>query len=235
MTGSLLERLHGLVTPDLLSSAARKLDEPEGLVAAGLHAAFPALLTGLGSKAQNARSLRVLHELITQSGSAAEVLKHPRLAVAATPDSPLGASGGRLLTGLFGPHLPTVADLVARSAGLRAGSGEPLLELAAPLVLGLLVHRVRTDSLGPAGLAALLLGEHDRIARTLPPGLMAAPDPTRPPPAVRWLPPAIALGMLLLLLWGLSHQRPAAVDRTVGTINAILAGDADGDPEPPAP
>ena len=32
MTGSLLERLHGLVTPDLLSSAALKLDEPECLV-----------------------------------------------------------------------------------------------------------------------------------------------------------------------------------------------------------
>jgi uncharacterized protein DUF937 len=226
MTGSLLERLHGLVTPDLLSSAARKLDEPESLVAAGLRAAFPALLAGLGSKAQNARSLRALHQLITESGSAAEVLKHPRLAVAATPDSPLGAAGGRLLTRLFGPHLPTVADLVARSAGLRAGSGEPLVELAAPLVLGLLVHRVRSDALGPAGLAAMLLGEHDRIARTLPPGLKATPDSTGPPPPVfRWLSPMIALGMLLLLLWGLSRdQRPAVVDRTIGTINAIMAG-----------
>ena len=36
MTGSLLERLQGLVTPDLLSSAALRLDEPECLVAAGL-------------------------------------------------------------------------------------------------------------------------------------------------------------------------------------------------------
>jgi len=227
MTGSLLERLHSLVSPDLLSSAARKLDEPDELLAAGLRAAFPALLAGLGSKAQNARSLRALHELIAQSGSAAEALKHPRLAVAATPDSPLGAAGGRLLTWLFGPHLPTVADLVARSAGLRAGSGEPLLELAAPLVLGLLVHRVRSDALGPAGLAALLLGEHDRIARTLPPGLIAIPDsPGPPPPVVRWLSPMIALGVLLLLLWGLSRdQRPAVVDRTIGTINAIMASD----------
>jgi hypothetical protein len=32
--------------------------------------------------------------------------------------------------------------------------------------------------------------------------------------------------MLLLLLWGLSRdRRPAVVDQTVGTINAILAGD----------
>jgi hypothetical protein len=128
-----------------------------------------------------------------------------------------------LLTGLFGAHLPTVADVVARSAGLRSRSGEALLELAAPLVLGLLVHQVRTDGLGPAGFAALLLGEHDRIARTLPPGLSAEVE--SPAPAVRWLPPAIALGMLLLVLWGLSRdRRPAAVDRTVGTINAIMAG-----------
>ena len=180
MTGSLLERLDGLVTPDLLSSAARKLDEPECLVAAGLRSAFPALLAGLASKVQRARSLRALHELIAGSGSAPEVLRHPRLAVAATPDSPLGSAGGRLLTALFGAHLPTVADLVARSAGLRPDSGEPLLELAAPLILGQLVHQVRTDRLGPAGLAALLLGEHERIARSLPPGLPAVVESPAP-------------------------------------------------------
>ena len=117
-----------------------------------------------------------------------------------------------------------MADLVARSAGLRTPSGEPLLKLAAPLVLGLLVHRVRTERLGPAGLAGLLLGEHDRIAQSLPAGVLAASESTGPAPAVRWLPPAIALGMLLLLLWGLSRdRRPAVVDQTVGTINAILA------------
>jgi hypothetical protein len=222
MTGSLLERLHGLVTPELLSSAALKLGEPECLVAAGLRSAFPALLAGLGSKAQSARSLRTLHQLILESGSAAQVLRHPRLAIAATPDSPLGSGGSRLLTGLFGTHRSTVADLIARSAGLRPPSGEPLLELAAPLVLGLLVHRARTDDLGPAGLAALLLGEHDRIAGTLPPGLMA--ESAAPTPVSRWLGPSIALGTLLLVLWGLSRDdRPAAVDRTVGTINSIMA------------
>jgi hypothetical protein len=223
MTGSLLERLHGLVTPDLLSSAARKLDEPECLVAAGLRTAFPALLAGLGAKARSVRSLRALEQLIVESGSAAEVLRHPRLAIAATPDSPLGSGGRRLLTGLFGAHRPAVADLVARSAGLRSSSGEALLELAAPLVLGLLVHRARTDRLGPAGLAALLLGEHDRIAQPLPPGLRA--DSAAPAPVSRWLGPALALGMVLLVLWGLSlDRRPAVVDRTVGTINAIMAG-----------
>lgn len=223
MTGSLLERLHGLVTPDLLSSAALKLGEPECLVDAGLLTAFPALLAALGSKAGSARSLRALHQLILESGSAAQVLRHPRLAIAATPDSPLGSAGIRLLTGLFGTHRPTVADLVARSAGLRSPSGEPLLELAAPLVLGLLVHRARTDHLGQAGLAEMLLGEHDRIAGTLPPGLMAQSASATPIP--RWLAPAIALGMLLLVLWGLSRdRRPEAVDRTVGTINSIMAG-----------
>src|SRR5262245_2507225 len=225
MDGSLLERLHGLVTPDLLSSAARKLDEPECLVAAGLYTAFPALLAGLGSKAGSLRALRSLHELITQSGSAAEALKHPRLAVAATPDSPLGGGGRQLLSRLFGSHLPTVADLVARSAGLRARSGEALLELAAPLVLGLLAYRVRTDGLGTSGLGAMLLGEHERIGRTSPPGLAAASESMPPTPASRWIAPAIALGTLLLVLWGLSRDhRPAVVEQTVGTINAIMAG-----------
>jgi uncharacterized protein DUF937 len=223
MTGSLLERLHGLVTPDLLSSAARKLDEPECLVAAGLRTAFPALLAGLGSKARSARSLRALHQLIVESGSAAEVLRHPRLAIAATPDSPLGSGGSQLLTVLFGTHRPTVTDLVARSAGLRSCSGEALLELAAPLVLGLLVHRARTDQLGPAGLGELLLGEHDRIARALPPGLMA--ESAASVPVSRWLGPALALGLFLLVLWGLSlDRRPTAVDQTVGAINSIMAG-----------
>src|SRR3954452_9923511 len=104
MTGSLLERLYGLVTPDLLSSAARKLDEPECLVSAGLRTAFPALLAGLGSEAQSGRALRALHQLIVKWGGAGEVLSPPRLAIAATPDSPLGSGGSQLLTGLFGAH-----------------------------------------------------------------------------------------------------------------------------------
>ena len=150
------------------------------------------------------------------------MLKLPRLAIAATPDSPLGAAGGRLLTGLFGPHLPTwptwspgPQGFVPLRRGLAGARGAP--GAGAPGAPG--PHR----RLGPAGLAALLLGEHDRIARTLPAGLAAEVE--SPTPAARWLPPAIALGMLLLVLWGLSRdRRPAVVDRTVGTINAILAG-----------
>ena len=183
MTGSLLERLHGLVTPDLLSSAALRLDEPECLVAAGLRAAFPALLAGLDSKARNppvAASPAPAGRRIGQCGGGAPAppprhRRDPRFAP---------RRRGRAVAYRAVRHPPSVvADLVARSAGLRSRSGEALLELAAPLVLGLLVHRVRTDGLGPAGLAALLLGEHDRIARTLPPGLTAeveSPSPSRP-------------------------------------------------------
>jgi OmpA-OmpF porin, OOP family len=128
-------------------------------------------LTGLAGKAGDAQAMRPVFDLINSPANDGSVLRDPRLAVNATPQSPLGGAAGSLLSGLFGSKLSSVGDVIGRAAGLRSGSGRSLLNMAAPLVLGLLGNRVRSGGLNLAGLSSLLLGEGDEFTRALPAGV----------------------------------------------------------------
>jgi heat shock protein HslJ len=230
MATSLLDGLKGLVTPELLSTAARSLGEPEASVATGLGAAFPTVLAGLAGKAGDARAMRPLFDLINSPANDGSVLRDPRLAVTVAPQSGLGGAAGALLSGLFGSQLTSVGDVIGRTAGLRAGAGGSLLNIAAPLVLGLLGNRVRTGGLDVAGLGTLLLGERDQITRALPSGigsvlgLQGATVPQVSAPSTsRWLWPALAALALVAVLWGLSRNRTSApAEQTVGVVRDTL-------------
>ncbi len=230
MATSLLDGLTGLVTPELLSTAARSLGESEASVATGLGAAFPTVLAGLAGKAGDARAMRPLFDLINSPANDGSVLRDPRLAVNVTPQSGLGGAAGSLLSGLFGSQLSSVGEVIGRTAGLRAGTGASLLNIAAPLVLGVLGNRVRSGGLDLAGLGSLLLSQRDQITRALPPGigsvlgLQGATVPQVSAPSTpRWLWPALAALAVVAVLWGLSRNRhPAPAEQTVGVVRDTL-------------
>ena len=140
-------------------------------MATGLGAAFPTILAGLSTKAGNPRAMRPLFDLINSPANDGSVLRDPRLAVAVAPQSALGGAAGSLLSGLFGSQLSSVGDVIGRTAGLRAGAGGSLLNIAAPLVLGVLGNRVHSGGLDLAGLSSLLLGEREQLTRALPAGM----------------------------------------------------------------
>ncbi len=231
MSTSLLDGLKSLVTPEFLSGAARNLGETEGTVATGLGAAFPAILAGLAGKAGDSQAMRPLFDLISSPANDGSVIRDPRLALTATPQSPLGAAGSKLLSGVFGGQMSSIGDWISRFAGFRSGSGASLLSMAAPLVLGLLGNRVRTGGLNPAGLGNLLLGEKDSIMRALPAGLgsmlglrdigMAVPQVTAPS-TKRWVVPALAALALVAIVWALGRNRRPA-DQAGGEMAAGMA------------
>jgi membrane-bound inhibitor of C-type lysozyme len=255
MATSLLEGLTGLMTPSLLSTAARNLGESEASVAGGLGASFSTILAALAGKAGTPLGLGPIFDVISSPTNDGSVVKDPQVAAAVTPDSPLGALSGRLLSKLFGSQFPSIAHVVTRSSGLRAGSGGSLLNTAAPLVLGVLGNRVRAGGLSPAGLAGLLTGERDQIVRALPAGLgmipgvgsllglkvtgreaaaVGAAAPGAATVARGWLGPAFAVLALAVVLWGLARaSRSAAVDQAVGAVQGTAenVGEAAGDLE----
>jgi membrane-bound inhibitor of C-type lysozyme len=218
MPTSLLDGLKSMVTPEFLSGAARNLGESEGAVATGLGAAFPAILAGIVAKAGDSQAMRPLFDLISSPANDGSVIRDPRLALTATPQSPLGAAANKLLSGVFGGQTSPIGDWISRFAGFRSGSGSTLLSMAAPLVLGLLGNRVRTGGLNPAGLGNLLLGEKDSIMRALPAGLgsiLGLKDTGISAPRIpasstkRWLVPALAALAVVLVVWAMGRRHPA--------------------------
>src|SRR4030095_8924927 len=218
MPTSLLDGLKSMVTPEFLSGAARNLGESEGAVATGLGAAFPAILAGIVAKAGDSQAMRPLFDLISSPANDGSVIRDPRLALTATPQSPLGAAANKLLSGVFGGQTSPIGDWISRFAGFRSGSGVTLLSMAAPLVLGLLGNRVRTGGLNPAGLGNLLLGEKDSIMRALPARLgsiLGLKDTGISAPRIpasstkRWLVPALAALAVVLVVWAMGRRHPA--------------------------
>jgi OmpA-OmpF porin, OOP family len=232
MAASLLDSLTTLITPDLASKAASMLGESDSGVRKGLGAALPVVLSGLASRADDAGFAGSLFDLVRSPANDDSVLNNISSLLGGGASSPMMGLGSSLLSSLFGGNVGSVANALASFAGVKSSTGSSLLNLAAPLVLGVLGKRVRSDGLNASSLGSLLLGQKDAFAAALP-GPLAnlrgwlagparereayaaapAPVPERRSSIWRWL---IPLLIALALLWLLSSlfsrkEQPAEV------------------------
>jgi Bacterial protein of unknown function (DUF937)/Membrane-bound lysozyme-inhibitor of c-type lysozyme len=158
MPTSLLDSVNELITPELLSTVARRLGTTEGAAGAGLKASFASILAGLAAKASSPSAMEATFDIVDDPANDSP------------PDDGLGR---QLLSNIFGLQRSAVGDLIGRSAGLGEGGGAPILSLAAPLVLGVLRRKISSAGLNPPSMSRLLLLERDQILRAAPAGLQS--------------------------------------------------------------
>ncbi len=236
MSSNLLDSLTGLVTPDVVSAASRQLGDSESAISTGLGASFSSILLGLVAKSGSPEALRPAFDLITNPANDGSALEDPRQVLAASPSSPVASLGGNFLNSIFGSRLPTVTNAVGNTVGLRGSSAASLLNMAAPLVMGLLGTRVRKARLDPTGLSDLLAGQRDGILAAAPAGVSSAlgigviprmapqrvvMEPPRETAGNRWLWPALAALALIAVLWGLTRTRPPTQEASLDTAGAV--------------
>jgi OmpA-OmpF porin, OOP family len=245
MSSTLLDTLSGLITPDVVSAASRQLGDSENAISAGLNAGFSSILLGLLAKAENPDALRPAFDLIMNSGNDGRVLDDPRQLLSAGPTSPLASLAGNFLSAIFGSRLPSITHAVSDTAGLRGSTATSLLNMAAPLVLGLLGLRVRKARLDTTGLADLLFSQRESMLAAAPAAVSRALglrpqasaqhlviDPPRSD-SPRWFWPALAALALIALLWGLTRTRQASgreltLDTTGSLTGAVSPSETDG-------
>lgn len=222
MSGSLLDSLSQMVTPDLLSQAASALGENQGGVSRGIGAVLPMLLGGVASRANDTNFASSLFKLVTDSRNDVGVLGDlGKLLSPGASSSPMMALGSQLLGSLFGNNLGAVGNALAGYAGIRPQSANSLLSMAAPMVLGLLGKQVKSGGLNISSLASLLTGQKSSIAAAMPSGLnldryLAAPaavmhQAAEPAKSSIWrwlLPLLLVLGALLLLSRCMKKEEP---------------------------
>jgi len=218
MSGSLLDGLSQMVTPDLLSQAASMLGENQGGISRGVGAVLPMLLGGVASRANDTGFASSLFKLVTDSGNDLGDLGKLLSPGASSPSLSLGS---QLLGSLFGNNLGAVGNALAGYAGIRPQSANSLLSMAAPMVLGLLGKQVKGGGLNVSSLASLLTGQKSSIAAAMPSGLnldryLAAPAAVMQQAAEpakssiwRWLLPLLlVVGALLLLSRCMKKEEP---------------------------
>jgi OmpA-OmpF porin, OOP family len=174
MTNSLIDSLKSLATPDLTQRMASHLDEPAEHVASGMTGGMGAMLMGLLGKASNPSAMQGIFNTVSNNANDGSVLANPASLVGAAPGSPMASLGSQFLSSIFGGHAPAVNDALSRTSGLRGASVTSLMQMAAPLLLGVLGKRVREGGLNPASLGRLIGDERASIWRAAPPGIASA-------------------------------------------------------------
>lgn len=172
MSQTLLDQLGAVVTPDVLQSLSKLTGEPQAAIGKGLSAAFPALLNGILQGSGNAGMLQQIANIVLGSGSPSWIGSLGSLLAAGKMPGVVWSMGSQLLSLLYGNKLGGITGAIASVAGLRPSGATSVLGMAAPMVLGMLGHRLgQSGGVSPASLASLLSSEASSITAGMPQGL----------------------------------------------------------------
>lgn len=151
---SLFDTLAQMVTPELTATLAQKLDMEQQQVQDGLGVARALLTTGMANKTKSLEGAHTLREIITKAD--------PNLLaqMQSYADTFVPGSGRVLVDQLLGEHSLVLQRSVSRAVGTDI---TPLLELAAPLMAGLLANRMQKDGLNMDDIASALTSDAESI------------------------------------------------------------------------
>lgn len=163
-----------LVKEQLSSAAITQisefLDEDPRDVTSGLSAGLPIILAGFMQKASTTEGAGYLLNLLKSDTRSEEFTGNIVASLKGGQGAGLISAGNAVLSSLFGNKLNVLTELVGNISGLKA-SASSLLNLAAPLLMGILSKKIKTENTGVAGLAALLMDQKNEVKAALPAGI----------------------------------------------------------------
>ena len=181
---NLLDIAKSYLSDDVVGQVSTMLSENQQEIQAAIDGALSVVLGGLIQKSAEPGGIGGVMDMV------AEVMSPNRAAgEVVVPDggvfSQLGsmfdgsntqmsrflAMGSGLVTGIFGEKASVIASALATHSGIKQTSALSLLNLAGPVVLGVLGKRLAADGDGLTGLAGLLNGQANNVLTATPPGL----------------------------------------------------------------
>ena len=165
----LISSLKALITPAVIAKASSVFGESEAAVIKGFDVALPTVLGALASKADDRSFMSRLFDLIKEPEADGSFLRDvANLIGSGAASLPAINVGSRFLSLLFGGNTLSLGNALSSFAGVKPSTGSSMLNIAGPLVLGLLGKTVRRNGLDSAGLADVVLGQKDSILAFVP-------------------------------------------------------------------
>ena len=145
-----LEALLGLLQGQDLGNLASQVGGNEGEVKNGVMAALPAMLAALGKNAGTEKGAEELNNALEKkhAGSILDNLS----GYLSNPDLKDGAG---ILNHLFGNQTSNVANAVSQSSGLDTNGSMKMLQMLAPILMGILGQQKKQNNLDAKGLGNL--------------------------------------------------------------------------------
>jgi OmpA-OmpF porin, OOP family len=234
---NILENIKASLSPSQIGNLAGLLGETPGATEMAMSGALPTLLGGFakeGATQQGAAGLIEMMKQLPFAGALGDLL--------GGKDDPLEKSGESMVSHMFGGHLSSIANGIARFAGMKGSSVQYLLAMAAPMVLGGVAKAAPPGGFSPQTLMGELDHQKPYIAKALPAGLSglagliglpgltrAAQDASAAGARVvresrRWLPwliGALALGLVLLFSAKTCSTRRVATEMPAVTTSTL--------------
>ena len=145
-----LEALLGLLQGQDLGNLASQVGGNEGEVKNGVMAALPAMLTALSKNTGKEKGAQELNNALEKKhdGSILDNLS----GYLSNPDLKDGAG---ILNHLFGNQTSNVANAVSQSSGLDTNGSMKMLQMLAPILMGMLGQQKKQNNLDAKGLGNL--------------------------------------------------------------------------------
>ena len=145
-----LEALLGLLQGQDLGQLAEQVGGNEGQVKNGVMAALPAMLTALSKNTGTEKGAQELNNALEtkHDGSILNNLS----GYLSNPDLKDGAG---ILNHLFGSQTSNVANAVSQSSGLDTNGSMKMLQMLAPILMGMLGQQKKENNLDAKGLGNL--------------------------------------------------------------------------------
>ncbi len=146
-----------------LSQISEQIGANKSTTQSALSAAVPLLVSALARNASEPAGAKSLHTALANDhdGSVLDDLS-------GFLGDPAAANGAGILGHVLGNQQPAVANTLAKSTGLDAGQVGQLLQIAAPLVMGVLGKQQQTQKLNPQGLSNYLGSEQKKAEKSNP-------------------------------------------------------------------
>ncbi|MGI8924993.1 MAG: DUF937 domain-containing protein [Fimbriimonadales bacterium] len=153
---NLIELLKSQLSGGLVQKLASLLGIDESAVSKLLDGALPAILGGIGAKAQTSGGAEMLSSMIRDRNLPADADSLSSRFEEGDPDGSPAIAGESLLGGLFGEKLDRITSFLGNFAGIDKTTAAGLLATVAPMILGFLGKQAPGGGTDPSQFAGFL-------------------------------------------------------------------------------
>ena len=157
MVINLLDMLIDQIDDTVISQAGSFLGVENSGVKSAMGAALPSILGSLIASGSSSQGSKGLIDMITKGGHDGSVFDNLG-SVLGGGDSASNFlnSGSDILKSLMGNKLDSVVDIISSVSGLNKGSSSSIMNMAAPLVMGMVGKYFKSKALDAMGLSNFL-------------------------------------------------------------------------------
>ena len=176
MSINLLKMLQDQMGDSVVDQASKFLGENSSVTKSGIGSLLPMLLGGVINKGTSESGASGILDMITKGNHDGGILDNlGGLFGGGSSTSNFMNAGSLITSALFGgSKLGSVLDIVTRVTGMRRSSSSSLMNLLAPMVMGMIGRQVKKNGLSASGLMDMLSGQKEHIQAGMSGDLMNA-------------------------------------------------------------